>query len=473
MSRRNPIPAKRPAVSKSVTVAPPEMRLKSGLSLRGATPRSAHAAWQAPDDRADPVEILIAQGATRIPSLLPERYERMAVDPFAFLRGSAAIMAADLSRTPSCGFCVQSGGDAHLGNFGSYASPEGAPVFDINDFDETAVAPFEWDIKRLATSFVVAGRVAGYAPKPARRLAVLAVAAYREQTAAMAGLTPVDAWNTHIDLKAAISEIEQSKLRSRIEKHLSEVLASGAQHFNLIRQRNGALHLPAHPPLVHRLDAHDLPARQAFASYAGTLQEDRRVLLQRYELRDVAFKVVGVGSVGTFCAIALLTAGDGSPLLLQIKEAQSSVVAPFVERSAYANNGERVVVGQRMLQAASDIFLGWTREPIDGRWFYIRRLKDPRLAGIGTRLEAELPFYARLCGRTLARAHARAGDPVLVSGYIGKGPAFEEAVADFAVAYADQTEKDWAAFCDAIKSGRISPAKPSSPKQGRRSQGRA
>ncbi len=259
-----------------------------------------------------------------------------------------------------------------------------------------------------------------------------------------------------------MADIEQHKVRDAMEKRLAKVLESGAEHFGLVETKDGEVHIREKPPLVYHLSKHALPAHKAFASYAETLQEDRRVLLQRHKLRDVAFKAVGVGSVGTFCAIGLLTAGDGSPLLLQIKEAQESVLAPFAGPSDYANHGERVVVGQRMMQAATDTFLGWTRTPIDGRHFYIRRLKDSKLADIGSRLEASLPFYAVLCGRTLARAHGRAGDPVLVSGYAGSGTALDEAISDFAVAYADQTEKDWNGFLAAIRTGRIVAAEPAS-----------
>jgi uncharacterized protein (DUF2252 family) len=244
-------------------------------------------------------------------------------------------------------------------------------------------------------------------------------------------------------------------VRTAVEKHLAHVLESGAKHFGLMEEKNGRIRIREKQPLVYHLSKHALPANNAFASYAESLQEDRRILLRRYTLRDVAFKAVGVGSVGTFCAIGLLTAGDGSPLLLQIKEAQQSVLAPFAGASDYANHGERAVVGQRMMQAATDVFLGWTQAPIDNRYFYIRRLKDSRLADIGTQLQAALPFYASLCGRTLARAHARAGDPALVSGYAGSGTAFEEAISEFAVAYGNQTEKDWNGFLAAIKAGRI------------------
>jgi uncharacterized protein (DUF2252 family) len=444
----------------SMATRGPDDRRQAGAALRHNVPRSALAAWTPPADRVDPVGILMEQGKSRIQELLPIRYGRMRADPFAFLRGAAAVMAADLARTPSTGIRMQACGDAHLGNFGSYATPEGSPVFDINDFDETSPAPFEWDVKRLATSLVVSGRVAQYSKKASRKLALTAARAYREYMAELAALPPVIAWNRRIDLAKAIADIDQPKVRDAVEKRLARVLESGAKHFGLAAKQDGRVHIPEKPPLVYHLSKHDLPARKAFASYAETLQEDRRVLLHRHTLRDVAFKAVGVGSVGTFCAIGLLTAGDGSPLLLQIKEAQESVLAPFAGASDYANHGERVVVGQRMMQAATDVFLGWTRAPIDGRCFYIRRLKDSRLANIGTQLQAALPFYASLCGRTLARAHARAGDPALVSGYTGSGKAFEAAISEFAVAYADQTEKDWHSFVSAIKAGRIIAAEP-------------
>ena len=448
----------------SIATLSPDDRRQAGEALRRDVPRSAQCEWAPPGDRADPVEILIEQGKSRIQELLPIRYGRMRTDPFAFLRGAAAVMAADLARTPASGIRMQACGDAHLANFGSYATPEGLPVFDINDFDETLPAPFEWDLKRLATSLVVAGRVAQYSAKAARGLARTAAGSYREHMAGLARLPPVDAWNRHVDLARAIADIDQPKVREAVKKRLAQVLESGAKHFGLVEEKDRGIHIREKLPLIHHLSEHDLPARKAFASYAETLQEDRRVLLHRHTLRDVAFKAVGVGSVGTFCAIGLLTAGDGSPLLLQIKEAQASVLAPFAAASEYANHGERVVVGQRMMQAATDVFLGWTRTPIDKRYFYIRRLKDSRLADIGTQLQAALPFYASLCGRTLARAHARAGDPALVSGYTGSGTAFEEAISEFAMAYGDQTEKDWSSFLAAIKAGRVVAAAPETSK---------
>lgn len=437
-----------------------QARHDAGVALRGDVPRGAHAAWQPGPARRDPVAILAEQGASRIQELLPERHARMAADPFAFLRGAAAVMAADLATTPATGLRTQAGGDCHLDNFGSFAAPEGTPVFDINDFDETLPAPFEWDVKRLATSLAVAGRVAQLGDKDCRALARAAARAYRQHTARLAALPPLQAWSSRIDLAKAVSEVEPSKLRGQIQKRLHAVLASGADHFGLVEQQDGSWHIRENPAVVRHLPKHKATAREAFAAYAETLQEDRRVLLRRYTLCDVAFKVAGVGSVGTFCAIALLVSPDGAPLLLQIKEAQQSVLAPYAGASDYANHGQRVVVGQRMLQSASDVFLGWVDHPIGARHFYVRRVKDSRLADIGARLEAALPFYAVLCGRTLARAHARAGDAAAVAGYLGRGAAFEGAIADFATAYAGQTERDWQSFKSAIAAGVITARAP-------------
>ncbi len=435
-------------------------RADQGAALRDAVPRSAHGDWSPPADRPDPVQILIDQGQSRIQRLLPLRYARMKADPFAFLRGAAAIMAGDLAHTPASGLRVQSCGDCHLANFGSYATPEGTPVFDVNDFDETLPAPFEWDVKRLATSLAVAGRVASYADPACRRLARTAVRSYRKHMAGLAEVSPFAAWSTRIDLIGAIDEVDEGPLRRRLRKRLDAVLASGHEQFGLVGRKGGRWTIADKPPLVTHSDADQLHAEAAFASYAATLQEDRRVLLSRYTRQDVALKVVGVGSVGTFCAVGLFVAADRWPLLLQVKEAMPSVLAPYAGASVYANHGERVVVGQRMMQAATDVFLGWTETPIEGRHFYVRRLKDGRLADIGAMIEEALPFYAELCGRTLARAHARSGDRAAIAGYLGHGSAFDEAVADFAISYADQTRLDWEAFCAAIAQGRIAAAEP-------------
>ena len=433
-------------------------RRSIGVEWRQKVPLEAHAEWAAPANRADPLDILIAQGTERISELLPVRYARMKTDPFAFLRGATAVMAADLAANPTTGLRVQSCGDCHLANFGSYETPEGTPVFDVNDFDETLPAPFEWDVKRLAASLVVAGRVAAMPDRDCRRLARVAAKSYREQLSDLARLAPLDAWNMRIDLVGTVADIDTPKIRRNLRKRLAKVLAAGKEHFGLVEMTGGHWRIKDKPPLVRHLSRHELHAHKAFSSYSQTLQEDRRVLLQRYHLRDIAFKVVGVGSVGTFCAIGLFVSDDDAPLLLQIKEAQASVLAPFAGASDYANHGERVVVGQRMMQAAVDVFLGWTRNQVNGRYFYVRRLKDSRLANIGAMLEEALPFYAKLCGRTLARAHARAGDAVALSGYMGEDSEFDKEIAQFAMAYADQTERDWRALLEAIKAGRITAA---------------
>jgi uncharacterized protein (DUF2252 family) len=426
-----------------------------GAEWRKRIPLGAHAEWQPPANRPDPVEMLIEQGRSRIPELLPVRYARMKADAFAFLRGAAAIMARDLASCPVTGLRLQACGDCHLANFGAYTTPEGTPVFDVNDFDETLPAPFEWDVKRLAASLAVASRVAGAPDRESRLLARTATKNYRRHLGQLALLSPLEAWSSRIDLAGAIADIDSPKIRRKIEKRRAAVLKGAAQHYGLVERKNGDWKIRDKPPLVHHLSHHELHAHQAFASYAETLQEDRRVLLERYHRRDVAFKTVGVGSVGTFCAIGLFMSDDGAPLLLQIKEAQQSVLEAFAGASAYSNHGQRVIVGERMMQAATDVFLGWTANPVNGRSFYVRRLKDSRLANIGTRLEAALPFYAALCGRTLARAHARAGDAVVLSGYMGDDSGFDKAIAEFAMAYADQTERDWRALLGAIKAGRL------------------
>jgi uncharacterized protein (DUF2252 family) len=430
-------------------------RRAKGAEWLNQVPFAAQAEWKPLANRADPVEVLIEQGKSRIQELLPVRYARMKADPFAFLRGAAAIMAADLGAGSSTGLRLQACGDCHLANFGGYASPEGTPVFDVNDFDETLPAPFEWDVKRLATSLAVAGRVAKLADRECRGLARTATTSYRRRLGELAELSPLDAWSTHIDLDRALNAVNSEKIRNKIEKRREAGMRGAKEHFGLVERKNGNWRIKDKPPLVRHLSHRELHAHQAFAFYAESLQEDRRMLLQRYHRRDVAFKTVGVGSVGTFCAIGLFVADDGSPLLLQIKEAQPSVLAPFAGASDYGNHGQRVVVGQRMMQATSDLFLGWTGRPVNGHHFYVRRLKDSRLANIGALLEEALPYYAKLCGRTLARAHARSGDAVMLAAYMGDDSGFDKALAEFAMAYADQTEHDWRALLDAIKAGRI------------------
>lgn len=433
-------------------------RRQLGHDLRHAVPRGAHARWTPPPGRPDPVTTLIAADEGRIAELLPVRYSRMQADAFGFMRGAAALMAADLAACPATDLRVQAGGDAHLGNFGAYASPEGTPVFDVNDFDETLPAPFEWDVKRLAASLVVAGRVRGLADKAARALARRAARSYRMQMTALAAVPPLAAWRSRIDLERAIDEIGDRDVRRRERAMLAAVMEANRDAFaHLVSAGGLGLQLRERPPMLYRLPDKDDVAHAAFTDYQHSLPVEQRVLIERYTLRDVAFKAVGVGSVGTFCAIGLFATADGDGLMLQLKEARRSVLAPYAGESSFLHQGHRVVSGQRLMQATADVFLGWTQEASGGRQFYVRQLKDPRLAAISERIEADvLRPTAQLCGRTLARAHARSGDAARIAGYLGDGDAFDLALADFAVAYADQTKADYDVFCAAIRSGRIS-----------------
>jgi uncharacterized protein (DUF2252 family) len=437
-------------------------RRAAGHEQRRAMPRGAHGDWTPGTKRADPLAILETQNAARIPALVPLRMSRMKPDAFAFLRGAAAIMAADLASMPHSGIRVQACGDAHLMNFGAFASPEGTPLFDVNDFDETLPAPFEWDLKRLAASLVVAGRARGLPDKACRSLARRAAHSYRRMIDDLANVPPLDAWRARIDLEAAIEDIADRGVRKQERVRLHHAVESSRDSYAHLVSRDGSLRLPEAPPAVYRMGPEEHAAHAAFAAYEDRLAEERRVLLARYRLHDVAFKAVGVGSVGTFCAIGLFATADNDVLLLQLKEAQRSVLAPYAGESAYANQGERVVVGERMMQAAPDVFLGWASA--DGRDFYVRILKDSRLATLGAAIQgASLPFYARLCGKTLARSHARSGDAAVISGYLGDSDSFDDAIAAFAVAYADQTRADYMLFLAAIKQGRVPVADAPSP----------
>jgi uncharacterized protein (DUF2252 family) len=446
----------------TVTVLPAAERRQAGQALRKIVPRSMHARWVPSVSRRDPVDVLVESSRHRIASLLPLRYERMRASPFAFFRGGAAIMAADLADTPMTGLWVQACGDCHLANFGTFASPEGTPVFDVNDFDETLPAPFEWDLKRLAASFAIDAQSRDLGDRTARHLAAAVVQAYRQHMNELARLDPLTSWRSRVDVTEVVDGIADTKLRERELKRLQTAIEAGhAGYPKLIERSKGQWRIKEKPPLIFPLsgqrdDTHEIVARTAFESYKLSLPEERRILLDRYELADVAFKVVGVGSVGTFCAIGLFVTRDDQTLLLQLKEAQTSVLAPFAGPSAYANQGQRVVVGQRIMQTVPDLFLGWTEDRGDDQQCYIRQLKDSRLALIGADLaEGALPYHAILCGVTLARAHARSGDPARIAGYIGTGMAFETAIATFALAYAAQNQADWRLFLEAIKAGQI------------------
>jgi uncharacterized protein (DUF2252 family) len=446
----------------TATILPAMERRKAGQTLRKIVPRGMHTHWSPSPSRRDPVDTLIESGRHRIASLLPIRYDRMRASPFTFFRGAAAIMAADLADTPVAGLWVQACGDCHLANFGTFASPEGTPVFDVNDFDETLPAPFEWDLKRLAASFAVDAQSRDLGDKTARNLAAAVVQAYRQHMQELARLAPLASWRSRVDVTGVLDGIGDEKLRDRELKRLQTALEAGhAGYPKLIERIKGHWRIKEKPPLIFPLsgqrdDTHEIVARTAFESYKLSLPEERRILLDRYELADVAFKVVGVGSVGTFCAIGLFVTRDDDTLLLQLKEAQTSVLAPYAGPSIYANQGQRVVVGQRIMQTVPDIFLGWTEDRGDDQHCYIRQLKDSRLALIGADLaEGALPYHAMLCGVTLARAHARSGDPARIAGYIGTGTAFDTAIASFAMAYAAQTRTDWRLFLEAIKAGQI------------------
>ncbi len=443
-------------------VLPIAERRQAGQALRKVVPRSLHATWKPASSRRDPIQTLIDSDRHLLAHLLPIRYGRMRASPFTFMRGAAAIMAADLAETPASGLWVQSCGDCHLANFGTFASPEGAPVFDVNDFDETLPGPFEWDLKRLASSFAVDAYARGEPEKAARHLARTVVQAYRVHMADLVKLDPLDAWRLRIDAAQVLAGIEDSRLRDRELKRLQ--LAAEASHKGypkLIERTSDGWRIRARPPLLLPLsgqndDTHELAARAAFDSYKLSLPEERRMLVDRYELADVAFKIVGIGSVGTFCAIGLFVTRDDATLLLQVKEARNSVLAPHAGPSLYANQGQRVVVGQRIMQTTPDMFLGWTADRGDDQHCYVRRLKDGRLALVGSDMATQaLPHHALLCGATLARAHARSGDAARIAGYMGSGGVFDAAIADFATGYAAQVEQDWRMFLEAIKSGVI------------------
>ena len=437
-------------------------RQQVGRGLRRLVPRAQHAAWTPQAHRRDPVDILVEISRHRISSLLPIRYGRMRKSPFAFLRGSAAVMAADLSTMPPSGIWVQACGDCHLANFGAYAAPDGSPVFDITDFDETLPAPFEWDIKRLAVSFVLHGRSRGMADRPCRNIARDVVTAYRRHMAAMMRLDPLATWRSRIDVTCALRTIEDAKPRERELKRLRAATEAHRKGYpKLLERRKNSWRIRARPALVLELcdqndDTHELVARTAFEIYKYSLPEHRALLLDRYRLVDVALKVVGIGCVGTFCAIGLFVTRDDATLLLQLTEAQHSVLAPYAAPSIYTDQGQRVVTGQRIMQGQRDAFLGWTQDHCTDQYCYVRQLQDARLAmTVSDVADAALPCYAALCGSTLARAHARSGDAARIAGYVGSGGAFDAAIAEFAVSYADQVERDWRLFVEAIKVGVI------------------
>jgi uncharacterized protein (DUF2252 family) len=440
-------------------------RHERGRAARQLVPRGSHAEWAPASDRPDPVELLQAQARNRIQELLPIRYGRMMASPFAFLRGSTIVMTQDLASTPNSGIRAQLCGDAHLLNFGAYASPERDLLFDLNDFDETLPGPWEWDLKRLAASFVVAGRDNGFDAADCRNAARAVTASYRRRMAEFSQMEELEVWYSRVGEEEVKGLLTEARAGKKTTKKLSKNVrkARGRDSLQalskLTRVVDGRRMIDDDPPLLVRIpdgDERRVQVNAILESYKRTLQEDRRHLLERYRFVDAARKVVGVGSVGTRVYVVLLEGRDqDDPLFLQVKEAGASVLERYVESNTYEHHGHRVVAGQRLMQAASDIFLGWFRGS-EGRDFYWRQLKDMKGSAKVEDMSAdELVLYAGICGWALARAHARSGDRVQIAAYLGKSDRFDRAIADFAKEYADQNERDHEALCAAVKSGRL------------------
>jgi len=449
----------------SVGALPPQSHIRTvteratwGRGLRDRCARRDHAAWGVPIRRRDPVEILIEQGKARLPGLLPLRYARMKASPFAFLRGAAAIMAADLAMTPATGLAVQAAGDCHCLNFGGFATPERRLAFDINDFDETAVAPWEWDVKRLAASFAVASR--DRLDRPARvALSSIVAQSYRKTMAEIASTPVLDAWYRAYTLdsdKAA----KAAGINARTRRKVDAKLVHAAAIISLSHTGGLSPRINDDPPLVHHPGTDEAASFRSaveglLADYAASLVPERRTLLQRYRLADAAYKVVGIGAVGTRCGVLLMISGDNEALYLQFKEAAASVLEPHAGPSPYAHHGERVVRGQRLLQATGDMLLGFATGP-SARPLYVRQLRDAKIKPrVETMSLKGFRRYAATCGQVLARAHARTGDAVVLSAYLGSGTSFDSAIGRFALAYADQTERDYACLLEALADGRL------------------
>ena len=463
-------------------------RRAQGAQARSATPLESHRGWAPPPDRADPVALLEEQNQARDADLVPVRHGRMLASPFTFYRGAAKIMAEDLWRTPTAGLTVQLCGDAHLSNFGVYGSAERSLVFDINDFDETLAGPFEYDVKRLAASFTIAARHRGFAKDDVRSVTRAAASSYREAMAGFAEMKTLDVWYAHLSedellrsVQAAVTDLsgagKDRKALKKQEKRAQAVALKArtrdsAQALAKLGELvDGGYRIVSQPPFIVPLrDVHTIyPSfpgdageliEQQLAAYGRTLSPDRRRLLERFEFVDAARKVVGVGSVGTRAFIALLQGRDEQdPLFLQMKEATSSVLESHLPKSRYRQSGQRVVQGQRMMQATSDIFLGWTTGADASRSYYWRQLRDMKgSVDVEVMTPEGMTFYARTCGWTLARAHARSGDPVAIAKYLGKRDTFDAAIADFAKYYARQNDRDYEAFAGAVRTGRIEAA---------------
>jgi uncharacterized protein (DUF2252 family) len=449
----DPAPSARPTASAA-------SQIEQGRALRQATPRISHSRLGVARKERDVVALIEASNADRLDELIPLRHSRMLESPFAFFRGSSVVQAADLAHTPASGVLVQACGDAHLMNFGGFATPERDLVFDINDFDETFPAPWEWDVKRLAASLVLAVRWRGFSSSTAREAVAAAAVRYREAMRRYAGGSTLAVWYSHVtsdDLLARSSKREKDA--SLVKASMKEAQKRTSEHLfhKITTMVDGSPRIVDQPPLLFHSSnsqAHEMAA--AFlAKYAGTLRDDYQALFNRFRFVDVALKVVGVGSVGTRCLIALMLGAHDDPLFLQIKEARQSVLEPYTGGSPAKHQGERVVTGQRLMQSSSDIFLGWARGPA-GRDFYVRQLRDMKVsAHIETYAAATLVRYGALCGEVLARAHAKAGQAPSIAGYLGASGVFDDALEDYAIGYADQVEQDYERFREAARDGRI------------------
>jgi uncharacterized protein (DUF2252 family) len=457
---------RRPSAEQIRTFAPRPPRaelIARGEAMRKKCPRGSHAVWSAPRDRPNPLQLIEEANIGRIPELIPLRHGRMLPSPFTFYRGTALNMAVDLAGTPNTGFRVQACGDAHLGNFRCFATPERRVIFDIHDLDETLPAPWEWDVKRLAASFVVACRDSGFSDNIARDAVRTCVQSYREAMARFSVMRALDVWYARFEAEKLIEDIGDAGIRARSRKSLDKAKNECIVEDIFPKLAHGSDEAPTikdNPPFIyHHLERGEEEfyerIEDVFARYRESLPDDRRVLLDRYAVKDKVIKVVGVGSVGTVCSVALLMAGVKDPLFLQVKEARTSVLAQHAGPSIYPNHGQRVVKGHRLMQSASDIFLGWTQDT-SGRHFYVRQLRDMKLK---FRIEefkpAKMVIFAEWCGGTLARAHARSGEPAVISGYLGKADTFDRAIADFAVSYADQVESDYECFTKGVRDGKI------------------
>ncbi|MEM5341401.1 DUF2252 domain-containing protein [Paraburkholderia azotifigens] len=458
---------KRDSHAKPVLYRTPDERAADGRAIRNDVPRSAHAGWEQPTDRRDLVELLNESNEGRIPPLVPIRFGRMSASPFAFYRGAAALMAADLATTPTSGIRVQACGDAHLMNFGGFATPERNVIFDINDLDETLPAPFEWDLKRLAASVVIAAQHLELPASDTARAATDLVREYRERMHDYAQMRALDVWYDKIDLQKyedrsadpAVIEAVRRRIADRIEVERRKQVPDHL-YPKLVSQEGAQPRIKDVPPLILHPTEDIAPGlesgyKEAIASYRESLAEHVRVLFDRFHLVDLALKVVGVGSVGTMCAVGLFMASDNDPLFLQVKEARASVLEPYAGKSRYPNHGQRVIEGQHLMQTASDVFLGWTRGK-NGRDFYLRQLRDMKMSVVIEDWDTGmLRQYARMCAHALARAHARSGDAAMIAGYMGSGQTFDDAITEFATEYSSQNRRDYREFIRAIREGRI------------------